>query len=64
MVLNDAYNVVMVREPEVAGEIVTFKEMIDDGCRVALVVGRADENASLSSPTSCSANASVPATRC
>ena len=42
VVLNDAYNVVMVREPEVAGEIVTFKEMIDDGRR-ALVVGRADE---------------------
>jgi len=42
VVLNDAYNVVMVREPEVAGEIVTFKELIDDGRR-ALVVGRADE---------------------
>ncbi|WP_374210582.1 proteasome ATPase [Dermatobacter hominis] len=42
VVLNDAYNVVMVREPEIAGEIVTFKELIGDGRR-ALVVGRADE---------------------
>jgi len=42
VVLNDAYNVVMVRSPEVSGEIVTFKELIDDGRR-ALVVGRADE---------------------
>ncbi len=42
VVLNDAYNVIMVRDPEVSGEIVTFKELIDDGRR-ALVVGRADE---------------------
>jgi proteasome-associated ATPase len=42
VVLNDAYNVIMVRPPEVAGEIVTFKELIDEGRR-ALVVGRADE---------------------
>ena len=42
VVLNDAYNVIMVRQPEVAGEIVTFKELIDEGRR-ALVVGRADE---------------------
>ena len=42
VVLNDAYNVVMVRSPEIAGEIVTFKELIGDGRR-ALVVGRADE---------------------
>ncbi len=42
VVLNEAYNVVMVREPETSGEIVTFKELFDDGRR-ALVVGRADE---------------------
>ena len=42
VVLNDAYNVVMVRPPEISGEIVTFKELIDEGRR-ALVVGRADE---------------------
>ena len=42
VVLNEAYNVVMVRSPERSGEIVTFKELVDDGRR-ALVVGRADE---------------------
>jgi proteasome-associated ATPase len=42
VVLNESYNVVMVRAPEVAGEIVTFKEALEDGRR-ALVVGRADE---------------------
>ena len=42
VVLNEAYNVVMVRSPESSGEIVTFKEHFDDGRR-ALVVGRADE---------------------
>ena len=42
VVLNEAYNVVMVRSPERSGEIVTFKELFDDGER-ALVVGRADE---------------------
>ena len=42
VVLNEAYNVVMVRSPETSGEIVTFKELFDDGRR-ALVVGRADE---------------------
>ena len=42
VVLNEAYNVVMVRQPEASGEIVTFKELFDDGRR-ALVVGRADE---------------------
>jgi proteasome-associated ATPase len=42
VVLNDAYNVVMVRGAEVSGEIVTFKELLPDERR-ALVVGRADE---------------------
>ncbi|QRN81914.1 MAG: proteasome ATPase, partial [Nocardiopsis sp. BM-2018] len=42
VVLNEAYNVVMVRRPEQSGEIVTFKETIDGGRR-ALIVGRADE---------------------
>ena len=30
VVLNEAYNVVMVRSPERSGEIVTFKELFDD----------------------------------
>ena len=42
VVLNDAYNVVMVRGSEESGEIVTFKELLPD-LRRALVVGRADE---------------------
>ncbi|MHB1139081.1 MAG: proteasome ATPase [Microthrixaceae bacterium] len=42
VVLNEAYNVVMVRRSETSGEIVTFKELFDDNRR-ALVVGRADE---------------------
>ena len=41
VVLNDAYNVVMVRPPEESGEIVTLKEILEVGR--ALVVGRADE---------------------
>ena len=42
VVLNDSFNVVLVRRPESTGEIVTVKEMLDDGIR-AVVVGRADE---------------------
>ncbi len=42
VVLNESYNVVMVRRPDTSGEVVTFKEALDDGER-ALVVGRADE---------------------
>jgi proteasome-associated ATPase len=42
VVLNESYNVVMVRSPDTSGEVVTYKETLDDGQR-ALVVGRADE---------------------
>ncbi len=42
VVLNDAYNVVMTRAPETAGETVTLVEVLEDRRR-ALVVGRADE---------------------
>jgi len=42
VVLNESFNVVLVREPETAGEVVTLKEVLPDGNR-ALVVGRADE---------------------
>jgi proteasome-associated ATPase len=42
VVLNESYNVVMVRSPDTSGEVVTYKETLDDGER-ALVVGRADE---------------------
>lgn len=42
VVLNESFNVVQAREAEVTGEVVTIKELLDDGVR-ALVVGRADE---------------------
>src|SRR5947207_1249055 len=42
VVLNESLNVVLARSTEVAGEVVTLKEMLDDGTR-ALIVGRADE---------------------
>jgi proteasome-associated ATPase len=42
VVLNESFNVVMVREPDGSGEVVQLKEVLDNGVR-ALVVGRADE---------------------
>jgi proteasome-associated ATPase len=42
VVLNESLNVVLARSADVAGEFVTFKELLDDGKR-ALVIGRADE---------------------
>ena len=42
VVLNESFNVVHARSPEIVGEVVTIKEIMDDGVR-ALVVGRADE---------------------
>ncbi|WP_442968037.1 proteasome ATPase [Rhabdothermincola sp.] len=42
VVLNESLNVVMARGPEITGEVVTFKELLDDGRR-AMIVGRADE---------------------
>jgi proteasome-associated ATPase len=42
VVLNESLNVVLARGSEVAGEVVTLKEVLEDGRR-AMVVGRADE---------------------
>ena len=42
VVLNESLNVVLARKPDVSGEVVTVKELLEDGTR-ALVVGRADE---------------------
>jgi proteasome-associated ATPase len=42
IVLNESLNVVLARSPELAGEVVTLKELLEDGRR-ALIVGRADE---------------------
>ncbi|HQZ35096.1 MAG TPA: AAA family ATPase, partial [Ilumatobacteraceae bacterium] len=42
VVLNESFNVIHARHAEVTGEVVTIKELMEDGVR-ALVVGRADE---------------------
>ncbi len=42
VVLNESLNVVLTRGAEVSGEVITLKEMLEDGRR-AMVVGRADE---------------------
>ncbi len=42
VVLNESLNVVLARGSEVSGEVVTMKEVLDDGRR-AIIVGRADE---------------------
>lgn len=42
VVLNESFNVVLARTAETTGEVVTIKELLDDGVR-ALVTGRADE---------------------
>ena len=42
VVLNESLNVVLARAGELTGEVVTIKELLDEGTR-ALIVGRADE---------------------
>src|SRR3954454_9578048 len=42
VVLNESLNVVLARSGERTGEVVTLKEVLEDGLR-ALIVGRADE---------------------
>src|SRR5213082_3293798 len=42
VVLNESLNVVLARSPEISGEVVTLKEILEDGRR-AIIVGRADE---------------------
>ena len=42
VVLNESLNVVMARSPEIAGEVVVVKEVLEGGRR-AMIVGRADE---------------------
>ena len=43
VVLNDSLNVVAVRDADTIGEVVSLKEILDDGVRV-IVSGRADES--------------------
>ena len=40
--LNESFAVIEARRPEAVGEVVTLKEVMDDGVR-AIVIGRADE---------------------
>ena len=42
VVLNESLNVVLARSPELSGEVVVLKDVLEDGKR-ALIVGRADE---------------------
>jgi proteasome-associated ATPase len=42
VVLNESLNVVLARGSETSGEVVTMKELLDDGTR-AIILGRADE---------------------
>ena len=42
VVLNESLNVVLARDPELGGEVVSILEVLEDGHR-ALVVGRGDE---------------------
>jgi proteasome-associated ATPase len=42
VVLNESLNVVLARSPELSGEVVSLKDVLEDGKR-AIVVGRADE---------------------
>jgi proteasome-associated ATPase len=42
VVLNESFSIILSRGPEGQGEVVTLKEILEDGRR-ALVVGRADE---------------------
>ena len=64
VVLNESLNVVLARGTDLTGEVVTLKEVLEDGTR-ALVVGRADEErVRASSSRISSARSSVRATRC
>ena len=40
--LNESFNVIEARRPETTGEVVSLKEVMEDGIR-AIVIGRADE---------------------
>jgi proteasome-associated ATPase len=42
VVLNDSLNIVLARNPEATGEVVSLKEVLEDGVR-AVITGRGDE---------------------
>jgi len=43
VVLNESLNVVMARSPDITGEVVSLKEVLEDGIR-AIVTGRGDDD--------------------
>ena len=63
VVLNESLNVVMARGFDSMGEVVTIKEVLEDGHR-ALIVGRADEERCANWPTTSWSRACAAATRC
>jgi proteasome-associated ATPase len=40
--LNESFNVILARPPDVSGEVVALKDVLEDGIR-AIIIGRADE---------------------
>src|SRR4051812_8152943 len=40
--LNESFNIILARPPDVSGEVVALKDVMEDGVR-AIVIGRADE---------------------
>ncbi len=40
--LNESFNVILARAPDVSGEVVALKDVMEDGIR-AIIIGRADE---------------------
>ncbi|MEO5973746.1 MAG: proteasome ATPase [Ilumatobacteraceae bacterium] len=42
VVLNDSLNIILARRPETTGEVVSLKEILEDGIR-AVVIGRSDD---------------------
>jgi proteasome-associated ATPase len=47
--LNESFNVIQARSPEITGEVVSLKEVMEDGVR-AVVIGRADEERVCAAP--------------
>lgn len=63
VMLNEALNVVEAMEYESVGDIVTLKEILEDGER-ALVLGHTDEERVVRLAEPCAASPSAPATPC
>ena len=64
VVLNESLNVVLARGTDLTGEVVTLKEILEDGSRARWSSGGPTRSASASSSTTSSAASSGRATRC